>query len=113
MNDKWKNAIWAILKYVSLIIGSLIVVFPMWIALINSLKSNQAFNNTGILQVPKHLDWSNYITAWNAGGLGSAFLNTAFIIILSVAGNIILGTMVATGGSSRGLRQCLSDHRRF
>ncbi len=95
MNDKWKNAIWAILKYGSLIIGSLIVVFPMWIALINSLKSNQAFNNTGILQVPKHLDWSNYITAWNAGGLGSAFLNTAFIIILSVAGNIILGTMVA------------------
>lgn len=95
MNHKIQDFLWAIGKYGSLLIGSLIVLFPIWIALINSLKSNQDFNNLGLLQLPRHLDFANYITAWNAGGLGAAFVNTLFIIVLSVIGNITFGTMVA------------------
>lgn len=95
MKNKVQSIGWAIFKYGSLVVGSFVVLFPLWIAVTNSLKSNQDFNNLGILQLPSQLDFSNYVTAWNAGGLGSAFLNTGFIIILSVVGNIILGTMVA------------------
>ena len=95
MNHKIQDFLWTIGKYGSLLIGSLIVLFPIWIALINSLKSNQDFNNLGLLQLPRHLDFANYITAWNAGGLGAAFVNTLFIIVLSVIGNITFGTMVA------------------
>jgi len=95
MNGKLQSALWSILKYTALLIGAFIVLFPVYIAVINSLKSNADYNNLGLLQVPSHLDWNNYVTAWNGGGLGSAFLNTLFIIVLSVVGNITLGTMVA------------------
>lgn len=95
MNGKLQSALWSILKYASLLIGAFIVLFPMYIAVINSLKSNADYNKLGLIQVPSHLDWNNYVTAWNGGGLGSAFLNTLFIIVLSVVGNITLGTMVA------------------
>ncbi|MCY0901223.1 MAG: carbohydrate ABC transporter permease [Firmicutes bacterium] len=86
---------WGTLKYASLLVGLFVVLFPIWIAVVTSLKSNQDLSNLGILQLPRHLDFGNYITAWNGGDLGSAFLNTAFIIVLSVVGNITLGTMVA------------------
>lgn len=95
MNLKFKHFLFATLKYASVIFGALIVLFPIWIAVINSLKSTQDFNSLGILQIPRHLDWGNYVTAWIGGDLGSAFINTFFIIILAVIGNIALGTMVA------------------
>ncbi len=95
MTGKLQNVIWDILKYLSLVLGAFMVLFPIYIAVVNSIKSNQDFNTLGLLQIPTHPDWSNYATAWNGGALGSAFANTAFIIVLSVAGNIFLGTMVA------------------
>lgn len=95
MIQKLATPFWSLLKYLSLILGAFIVLFPIWIAIINALKSNQDYNNLGILQVPKHLDWGNFVTAWNGGAIGSAFVNTLFIIVLSVVGNITLGTMVA------------------
>lgn len=95
MTTRFQNTIWDILKYLSLLLGAFMVLFPIYIAVVNSIKSNQDFNTLGLLQMPTHPDWSNYVTAWNGGALGSAFANTAFIIVLSVLGNIILGTMVA------------------
>jgi len=95
MNQVGSRILWGTLKYASLIVGLFVVLFPIWIAVVTSLKSNQDLSNLGILQWPRHLDFANYITAWNGGDLGSAFLNTAFIIVLSVVGNITLGTMVA------------------
>lgn len=95
MNRSGGRIFWGTLKYASLLVGLFVVLFPIWIAVVTSLKSNQDLSNLGILQLPRHLDFGNYITAWNGGDLGSAFLNTAFIIVLSVVGNITLGTMVA------------------
>jgi len=84
-----------VVKYMVLFIAVFVVLFPLYISAINSLKSNSAINNLSPLQAPSHLDWHNYVTAWVGGDLGSAFFNTFFIIILAVLGNVILGTMVA------------------
>lgn len=84
-----------IAKYMVLFIAVFVVLFPLYISAINSLKSNSAINNLSPLQAPNHLDWHNYVTAWTGGDLGSAFFNTFFIIVLAVLGNVILGTMVA------------------
>lgn len=90
-----QSIVWNTLKYVMLGIGALFVLFPLYIAVITSLKSDQDYNNLPILAMPQHPDWQNYVTAWTGGDLGTAFVNTFFIIILAVAGNIVLGTMTA------------------
>jgi raffinose/stachyose/melibiose transport system permease protein len=86
---------WNSFKYLILLGGVFVVLFPVYIAVINSLKSNQDYNNLGMMQLPRHPDWANYATAWVGGALGSAFFNTFSIIVLAVIGNIILGTMAA------------------
>jgi multiple sugar transport system permease protein len=95
MSTKRQSIVWHTLKYVVLGIGALFVLFPLYIAVITSLKSNQDYNTLPILAMPRHPDWQNYVTAWTGGDLGTAFYNTFFIIILAVAGNIVLGTMTA------------------
>lgn len=95
MSANAKQIFWDILKYASLVLGSFVILFPVVSVAINSLKSDQAYNNTGILQLPSHPDWHNYVLAFTEGALGQAFGNTIIIVALSVVGNIILGTMVA------------------
>lgn len=90
--EKWAGTI---AKYMVLAIGVVVVLFPLYIAVINSLKSNEDMNRLSPLQPPSHLDWHNYVTAWTGGALGSAFVNTFFIICLAVIGNIFFGTGVA------------------
>ncbi len=95
MSLRLQNTLLGTLKYLSLIAGGLVVLFPIWVALINALKSNSASNRLGPLQLPIHLDWHNFVVAWAGGDLGHAFLNTLYIVVLSVIGNGTLGTMVA------------------
>src|SRR5579875_3805906 len=95
MTTKMTKLTGSIAKYMVLTIGVIVVVFPLYIAVVNSLKSNADMNRLSPLQPPAHPDWQNYVTAWTGGTLGSAFLNTFFIIVLAVVGNIVFGTMVA------------------
>jgi len=83
------------LKYATLVVWVIVVLFPLYVVALNSLKSDQDYNKTGILQWPTHLTWNNFAVAFQQGDFGQAFFNTAFIIVLSVIGNVILGTMVA------------------
>ena len=40
-------------------------------------------------------NFSNYVTAFIDGGMLRGFMNTAFIMVISLAGTILLGAMVA------------------
>ncbi|GGJ00330.1 sugar ABC transporter permease [Alicyclobacillus cellulosilyticus] len=95
MKRAWHDTVWDVVKYVFLVFSVLCVLFPLYIAVANSLKSDQDYINLGILQFPSHPAWSNYVTAWTGGALGNAFFNTFTIIVLAVIGNVLLGTMVA------------------
>ncbi|GMA58411.1 hypothetical protein GCM10025858_29140 [Alicyclobacillus sacchari] len=91
MTGKMTKFTGSIAKYMVLTIGVVVVIFPLYIAVVNSLKSNADMNRLSPLQLPLHPDWQNYVTAWTGGALGSAFVNTFIIIVLAVIGNIFLG----------------------
>lgn len=84
------------LKYLSLVIACLVTVLPLAVVAMGSLKSNEEFLTTGPFDPPG--DWfnfHNYATAFTQGGMLTAFVNTAFILVVSLAGTILIGSMTA------------------
>ena len=82
-------------KYASLVLWSLIALVPLVVMGLTSLKSPKDYATSGPLELPKSLDFSNFSRAFNDAQMGRAFINTTFILVISVAGTIIIGTMTA------------------
>ena len=85
------------LVYFSLIAATLVVLLPLVVVLLTSLKSEKEMANTsGALELPHDLlNFHNYVTAFQDGGMLTAFGNTAFILLISVSGTVLIGSMTA------------------
>ncbi|MDQ1035580.1 ABC-type glycerol-3-phosphate transport system permease component [Streptomyces sp. V3I8] len=85
------------LTYLSLVVASVVVLLPLLVVLLTSLKSGKEMaNDSGALQLPDNpLNFDNYVTAFQDGRMLSAFGNTAFILLFSVTGTVIIGSMAA------------------
>lgn len=90
-----RSALAATGKYASLIAWSLVALVPLVVLGITSLKSPKDYATSGPLDLPKSLTFSNFTRAFTEAKMGEAFLNTTFILVISVAGTIIIGTMTA------------------
>ena len=85
-----------VLKYVVLIVTSVIVLLPLVVAFLGSFKTNAEFSSSNVLALPKNfLNFSNYVTAFVDGNMLTGFLNTAIILVFSLAATILTGTMTA------------------
>ncbi|MGZ3101207.1 carbohydrate ABC transporter permease [Streptomyces sp. H62] len=87
----------AALTYLSLIIASLVVLVPLLVVFLTSLKSyDEISDGQGALSLPDDwLNFSNYATAFTDGHLLTAFGNTAFILLFSITGTVVIGSMTA------------------
>jgi len=84
------------LKYLSLIAGSLVVLLPLVTILLTSLKTPQEMANGQTLSAPKNwLNFDNYTTAFAKGAMVQGFVNTTIILLVSVVGTVLIGTMAA------------------
>lgn len=79
-----------LLKHIFLILTSLVMVYPLLWMLASSLKpDNQIFGNLGLW--PSEFRWDNYTAGWDAMAVSFTrfFLNSTFVTVLSVIGNVI------------------------
>ncbi|MFE9681255.1 carbohydrate ABC transporter permease [Streptomyces sp. NPDC006285] len=85
------------LTYLSLVVASVVVLLPLLVVLLTSLKSEREMaDDSGALQLPDDpLNFGNYVTAFQDGRMLAAFGNTAFILLISVTGTVIIGSMAA------------------
>ncbi|WP_373875456.1 carbohydrate ABC transporter permease [Lapidilactobacillus luobeiensis] len=90
-----KFTVSAFFKYLILVIGAVIAILPILVVFIGSFKSNNEFLTSGVLSLPKHLDFSNYKTAFVNGQMLVGFKNTAIIFVISMAGKLLLGSAFA------------------
>ncbi|MFG2576201.1 carbohydrate ABC transporter permease [Streptomyces sp. NPDC048481] len=83
--------------YGSLVIASLVVLTPLVVVFLTSLKtSGEVTDGSGALSLPRHwLNFDNYATAFTDGHLLTAFGNTAFILFFSITATVIIGSMTA------------------
>ena len=86
----------SVLTYLSLLVASLVVLLPLAVVLLTSLKTSEEVSDGGALSLPGNwLNLDNYVTAFNDGKMLTAFGNTAFILLFSIGGTVIIGSMTA------------------
>ncbi|MBB3113705.1 multiple sugar transport system permease protein [Paenibacillus phyllosphaerae] len=82
------------IKYVLLLAAVFIVLFPPYVVLVNAFKGED--EGSSPFALPKSfMNFDNFAAVFERADLTHAFLNTLIIIVASLAGNIVLGTMVA------------------
>jgi multiple sugar transport system permease protein len=84
------------LTYLSLIVASLVVLVPLAVVFLTSLKTSKEVADGGALSLPGDwLNFGNYVTAFRDGKMLSAFVNTGVILLFSITGTVLIGSMTA------------------
>ncbi|MFF9853453.1 carbohydrate ABC transporter permease [Streptomyces litmocidini] len=84
------------LTYLSLLAATVVVLLPLAVVFLTSLKTSAEVSDGGALSLPGNwLNFRNYATAFTDGHMLAAFGNTAFILVFSVGGTVIIGSMTA------------------
>ncbi|MEU8566183.1 carbohydrate ABC transporter permease [Streptomyces cyaneofuscatus] len=84
------------MKYLSLLVASAVVLVPLIVVLLTSLKTESEVASSGPLSLPG--DWfnyANYATAIEQGAMLRAFGNTTLILVISTVGTVLIGSMTA------------------
>ncbi|MCU1410792.1 MAG: binding-protein-dependent transport system inner rane component [Rhodoglobus sp.] len=90
------RVIFTVLKYLSLVVACVVTLLPLGVVLIASLKSGTEFATSGPFDLPANLfNVDNFVTAFVKGDMVQGLINTAFILVVSLAGTILVGTMTA------------------
>ncbi|GAA3641021.1 carbohydrate ABC transporter permease [Microbacterium awajiense] len=85
-----------VLKYGSLAIAAVVVLLPLSVVLFASFKSREEYATTGPLTPPQNwLNFDNFIDAAVQGDMVAGFVNTTIVLVISLAGTIMIGTMAA------------------
>ncbi|MBZ2090745.1 carbohydrate ABC transporter permease [Streptococcus parasanguinis] len=92
---KQKFSIGKVLQYVILVAGAIVALLPILVVFIGSFKTNKEFLSSGVLDLPKSFDFSNYKTAFVNGQMLLGFKNTLFIFVVSMVGKLTLASMFA------------------
>ena len=83
------------ITYIFCIIGFILSVGPLVWTISTSLKPvNEIFSYPPTL-IPSQLQFDNYITAWNSAPFARFFLNTIFVSVVSVAGQVGFSALAA------------------
>jgi len=81
-------------KHAVLILWSLVVLFPIWTMLINSVKpKREIFRNP--FGLPSEITFEGYQNAWTDGRFDLYFGNSLFVTIVSLVLILILGSLAA------------------
>ncbi|MFD2657350.1 carbohydrate ABC transporter permease [Gracilibacillus thailandensis] len=93
---KAKYAAGSILKYGSLILGVIAAILPILVVFFASFKTGAEYTTTGPLTPPS--DWTNFENfkrAFVEGNMLNGFKNTVIILVISIIGTTLIGSMVA------------------
>ncbi|TKH45801.1 sugar ABC transporter permease [Paenibacillus terrae] len=84
------------IKYAALLLGAFVALLPIIVILFASLKTKAEYAATSPLTPPDNwFNWANYAKAFVNGNMLTGFVNTAFILIISIIGATLTGSMIA------------------
>ena len=96
MSANARYAIRSVLRYLLLTALAVIVLFPIYITIVNSLlPPDRIAARPPKLLPPLDPDWSSYSDAWTDGNVGSYLLNSLIVTILIVGGQLLTAILAA------------------
>lgn len=86
----------SIVKYASLLLGAFAALIPIAVVLFASFKTNKEYGDTSPLTPPDNwLNFANYSKAFINGKMLLGFGNTVIIVVISIIGATLIGSMIA------------------
>lgn len=94
-----KNAsliIFSIIKYVSLILASIVSLAPVVVCVLTSFKTNEEYASTTVLEFPESFGYfENFKIAMEKANMLRCFGNTALVLIVVLTVSVFTGSMLA------------------
>ncbi len=84
-----------VMTYAFLILMALIIVFPFYFMLISSVKSIYEYKLSPPTLWPQQILLSNYVDAFNAANLGTLFMNTLYVGLVSTVLSLVITVLSA------------------
>jgi len=88
-----KISIKSAVKQLILVIASIIWIIPVIQLLLTSFKTPEDIMKTSPLELPKGIQFGNYIGAWNYAHMGILFINSIKLLALSLLITVILSAL--------------------
>ena len=92
---KLKKLPLTLLKYAVLIFTAAVILLPLVVVFLGSFKGHEEFLTTGVFELPKNLNFDNYVRAFVDGKMSLGFFNTVIILFASIIATVLTGTMTA------------------
>jgi sn-glycerol 3-phosphate transport system permease protein len=87
----WKKAAW----YVVLMLLAVVVLFPVYMTLVQALSRPAAYAVEGQPLYPVSIEWNVWSRAWDVGNLGDKMTVSAIVTIIIVAGQLVTSVLAA------------------
>src|SRR3954451_7699023 len=81
--------------HISLFLWALATAGPLIWVVLASFKTNTEIFLGEPFALPEHFSFTTYADAWNTAHIGRYFLNSVFVVAISTAGTMLLGSMAA------------------
>ena len=82
-------------RYLLLTVASVLILFPLYMTVVNSLLHASQLDRQPPLFFPVHPDWSTYSTAWTVGDMGTYLRNSVIQTVVIVAGQLLTSVLAA------------------
>lgn len=92
-----KDTLKLALKYIILLLTSVLMLFPLFWMISTSLKSGPEVFKIPLQWIPENLLWDNFTALFSKYNAGIYLKNTIILCILNVAGSLISCSLVAYG----------------
>lgn len=93
---KVSTVIFNIIKYLSLIIASLVAIIPVVVCVLTAFKTNEEYASSSVLTAPKSwLYFENFKIAIEKANMLRGFLNTAIVLVVVLACSVLISAMLA------------------
>jgi raffinose/stachyose/melibiose transport system permease protein len=90
--NNYKNKAISSIIFIFLLLASIITLFPIYMGLLNSLKTEQSMLNN-ILAIPTHLEFANFQDAFHKTAFLRSLWNTVVVVFVGVTGIILFSSM--------------------
>lgn len=93
---KISTIIFNILKYVVLILASLIALIPVCVCVLTAFKTTEEYDTTSVLDLPaSFLNFENFKIAFEKANMLRGFLNTGLVLVVVLTASVFIGSMLA------------------
>ena len=90
------GTIFDVIKYISLILASIIALVPVVVCVLTAFKTNEEYAATSVLDLPHSFAYfDNFKIAFEQANMLRCFVNTGIVLVVVLAVSVLTGSMLA------------------